>query len=88
MTQTIVKISSQRQISLPAAMLGELGVDRHDQLNVRLVGKQLVIEPHQSVVDKVGGSLAHLVPVHLKGKSWEEVSAKAFDLAAKEIAYE
>lgn len=65
----IVSITSQGQISIPAKIRRELGLDEYRKAVVRRNGGQIVIEPVEDIL-KLGGSLQKY---GLKGKSISQI---------------
>ncbi|MEK7513885.1 MAG: AbrB/MazE/SpoVT family DNA-binding domain-containing protein [Patescibacteria group bacterium] len=85
----LVTISSQRQITIPMVMLDQLGVDKKDRLFLTIEGKNLVAKPQKgSVVDRLAGSLNHLVSKSILKIPTQKAIRIAGDIAAKEIADE
>lgn len=85
----LVTISSQRQITIPADMLGQLGVDKLDKLFLTIEEEKLVAKPQKgSLVDRLAGSLSHLVPKSMQKISTDKAIEIARDIRAKEIANE
>lgn len=85
----LVTISSQRQITIPADMLGQLGVDKQDRLFLSIEEKKLVAKPQKgSVVKRLAGSLNHLVAKSKLKISTQKAIGLAKDIAAIEIANE
>jgi len=85
----LVTISSQRQITIPVDMLGQLGVDKKDKLFLTIEEEKLVAKPQKgSVVDRLAGSLNHLVSKSMLKIPTHKAIEIARDIAAKEIANE
>ena len=85
----LVTISSQRQITIPVNMLEELGLEKKDKLFLTIEEKKLIALPRKgSVVDRLGGSLSHLVPKSKLKVPTEKAIEKAMEIMAKEIANE
>jgi len=85
----LVTISSQRQITIPVDMLGQLGVDKKDKLFLTIEEKKLVAKPQKgNVVDRLAGSLNHLVSKSKLRVSTSKAIRLAKDIAVKEIANE
>lgn len=68
MTQ-LVSITSQGQISIPAKIRRELGLEKYRKAIVRKEKDHIVIKPVKDLLD-LGGSLQHLA---LKDKKIEEI---------------
>ncbi len=85
----LVTISSQRQITIPVGMLEELGLEGKDKLFLTIEEKKLVARPRKgSVVDRLAGSLSHLVPKKLRKIPTDKAIEMARDIMAQEIANE
>lgn len=85
----LVTISSQRQITIPANMLEELGLEEKDKLFLTIEEKKLVAQPKKgSMVARLAGSLNHLVPKSKLKVSTNKAIEIAMEAAAKEIANE
>lgn len=85
----LVTISSQRQITIPVNMLDQLGVDKKDRLFLTIEGKNLIAKPQKgNLVNRLAGSLNHLVPKSKLKISTQKAIGLAKDIAAKEIANE
>lgn len=65
----IVSITSQGQISIPAKLRKEIGLEKHKKALVRREGKRIIVEPIKDFLE-LGGSLHHKV---IKGKSIKEI---------------
>lgn len=65
----IVSITSQGQISIPAKIRRELGLNRNKKALVKREGNKLVVEPVGDFL-ALGGSLRHKA---IKGKSIGEI---------------
>lgn len=65
----IVSITSQGQISIPAKIRRELGLEKHKKALVQREGKRIVIEPVRDFLE-LAGSLHHKA---IKGKSIQEI---------------
>ena len=85
----LVTISSQRQITIPADILSQLGVDKKDKLFLTVENKKLVAHPKKgSVVDRLAGYLNPLVPKSKLKISTDKAIEMARDIMAREIANE
>ncbi len=85
----LVTISSQRQITLPVDMLNQLGVDKKDKLFLTVEGERMIAKPQKgNVVDRLAGSLNHLVSKSMLKIPTHKAIEIARDIAAKEIANE
>lgn len=65
----IVSITSQGQISIPAKIRRELGLNKHKKALVKSEGKKMIIEPVSDFLN-LGGSLAHKA---ISGKNIQEI---------------
>lgn len=85
----LVTISSQRQITIPADMLGQLGVNKKDKLFLTIEEKKLIAKPQKgSAVKRLAGSLSHLIPKSKLKISTQKAIKLAKITAAKETADE
>ncbi|HOZ03018.1 MAG TPA: AbrB/MazE/SpoVT family DNA-binding domain-containing protein [Candidatus Woesebacteria bacterium] len=83
----IATISSQRQITLPKAMLDQLALKTKDKVKIEVDNDQLVIKKTVSLMD-LSGCLAHLVSPDKKGVPIEVARASAMKVMAKRWAEE
>lgn len=85
----LVTISSQRQITIPANILEELGLEEKDKLFLTIEEKKLVAQPRKgSMVKRLAGSLNHLIPRSKLKIPTDKAIEKAMEIMAKEIANE
>lgn len=68
MLQT-VKISSKRQITIPAKVYDALNLSEGDRLIVELHENKIVLQKAQTLLDEVAGSVE--LPERYRGKSME-----------------
>ena len=66
-----VNVTSQGQITIPAAFRRALGITKEEKVQVSLKGKQMIIEPPADIT-KLFGSLSKYA---IKNKSIDEVIA-------------
>lgn len=89
LSMPIVKLSSQRQITIPKWMLELIGAKAHDKLVVKFEDNRLILELiKKDLVEELAGSLAHLVPPDKRNIPIEEAIKMAKDIAAQHIARE
>ncbi len=69
--QQIATITSKRQLTIPALLFEQLGLQTTKKVLVRAIGNQLIIEPAISLVESLAGSLR--VPKRYRGKSEDEI---------------
>lgn len=83
----IVTISSKNQITLPVSVMAALGLTAKSKVFIRAKDDKVVIEPvKKSVVEKVGGSLTHLVPKDKLGVSLKEIDEVTRNAVARHLA--
>lgn len=66
-----VSITSQGQISIPAKLRKELGLDKQKKALVKKEGERIIIEPVEDFL-QLAGSLKHKA---IKGKTIDEIIA-------------
>ncbi|MBI2431019.1 MAG: AbrB/MazE/SpoVT family DNA-binding domain-containing protein [Candidatus Levybacteria bacterium] len=74
-----VTITSQGQISIPAVLRRELGLDKSKRAIVSVEDKKIVIEPVKDFLE-LGGSLHHKA---IKGKTIDEIIRLEEEAVAK-----
>lgn len=65
----IVSITSQGQITIPAKLRRELGLDKYQKAFIKREGERVVVEPVEDLLS-LEGSLHHKA---IKGKSIQEI---------------
>lgn len=78
----IVSITSQGQISIPADIRRELGMDRHKKAVVRREGDKVIVEPVRDFLE-LEGVFKHKA---IKGKSIDEIMRLEEDAVAEAVA--
>ena len=85
----IVKVSSQRQITLPQRLLARIGVKKHDNLSLEVKGDVLVVKPRKTtLVEELSGSLLPYIKPELRGKSMKEIMRVTRKRVAEHLAHE
>lgn len=81
--QQLVKLSSKRQITIPAELFRRLNLKQNDTLLLELNDDVLEMRKAQSILDNLEGSIR--MPEHYKGKDVEFIirDAKQKYFAAK-----
>lgn len=74
MTATL-RISSKRQITIPAKMFAKMGLSRGDRLFIELKDGKLITQKSQHALEELAGSLK--LPPKLSGLSSEALVNKA-----------
>ncbi|MDQ3098222.1 MAG: AbrB/MazE/SpoVT family DNA-binding domain-containing protein [bacterium] len=73
--QDTAKISSKRQITIPAKVFNLLRLKEGDELSISVEKNQMIMEKAQSYLDSVAGSLP--LPEKYKNKSLEMILAES-----------
>ncbi len=74
MTST-ARITSKRQITIPASVFSSLGLSQGDTLLIEVVDNRLIMQRPENVLKKLGGSLKR--PQRFEGLSLNEIIVKA-----------
>lgn len=83
----IVTISSKRQITLPAAMLSQLGIGPNTKVLIEEKEHNITLKPIKtSIVDQVAGSLSKFVPPSKRGRPFSEIMEETKRIVAKKLA--
>ena len=84
---TLVTISSQNQITIPADYLRDLGLKPGEKFLVDKKNNTLVLDPVKgSITYQLAGSLTKYVPKSKLGKSWKEIMAETNKARIKDLA--
>ncbi len=85
----LATISSQRQITLPKALLKALDLEVKDRLFLMVENKQLIAKPiTKSIVNELAGSWADQVAAGKKGQSFKEIMQSTKKNTARKLAHE
>jgi len=79
----IATISSQRQITLPKAMLDQLSLSVKDRVKITVDNNQLVVEPANMKIANLAGCLTHLIPSSKRDVSYQVAKEKALEIMVK-----
>lgn len=52
--QQLVSITSQGQITIPASFRRELGLDKYPKASIKIIDKQIIVEPIPDLLDLAG----------------------------------
>lgn len=74
MLQT-VRITSKRQVTIPAVVFNKLGLKKGQQLIVQGEKNRIIMEPAEILVEQLAGSLS--LPKRFQGKSVEQIVKQA-----------
>jgi AbrB family looped-hinge helix DNA binding protein len=69
------RITSKRQITIPAKIFNELGLEQGDQLVFEIKEEKIVLQKSQDILNELAGSVK--VPSSYKKLSPEEIVKKA-----------
>ena len=84
---TLVKLSSQNQITIPADALLQLAVYPQSQLYVDWEEDRIILQPvKKSVVEDVAGSLNKFIDPAKLGKSWDKIITETKKITARKLA--
>lgn len=87
LSMPIVKLSSQRQLTIPKWMLELIGAKAHDKLAVKFEDGKLILElVKEDWVGSLAGSLTHLIPEDKIDIPVDEAIEMAKEIAAQEIS--
>ncbi|MGB9706585.1 MAG: AbrB/MazE/SpoVT family DNA-binding domain-containing protein [Microgenomates group bacterium] len=70
-----VSISSKRQVTIPAVIYKNLGLEKGQKLIVFTEKNKIVMEPAEFLIEKLAGSI--IIPKRFRGKSLEKIIQEA-----------
>lgn len=89
LSMPLVKLSAQRQITIPKWMLELIGARAHDKLSIKIdEGKLVLVLAKKDIIEELAGSWKNLIPKDRGNITVEEAIKKAKSIAAEHIARE
>lgn len=70
-----VRISSKRQITIPARVYAQLGLAQGDTLSIEVKNNTFILGKSKLLLDKVAGSVT--LPIEYKAKSLDQIISEA-----------
>ncbi|MFH1896409.1 MAG: AbrB/MazE/SpoVT family DNA-binding domain-containing protein [bacterium] len=70
-------ITSKRQITIPAGIFYDTGLDIGDKVSVSTEGKAIKLEKTENILESLAGALATDLPQRFKGLSPDAIIKKA-----------
>lgn len=84
----IATISSQRQITLPKALLDQLSLDSKDRVQIVVSDGNLLIKPEKIKANDLIGRLGSKIPASKRGVPFKVATAFAVQKVVQELANE
>lgn len=83
----VVTVSSKRQITLPAELLVQLGIEPSNKIIIEKEKDIITLRPLKtSIVEEVAGSLSKFVLPSKRGRSFSEIMEETKRIVAKKLA--
>jgi AbrB family looped-hinge helix DNA binding protein len=82
----IATISSQRQITIPKALLDQLSLSAKDKVKISVDNEQLVLEPVNMNISRFAGCLTRYISPAKRKVPIDKAIEKAIDQVVREVA--